>query len=214
VAGGDTLYVQIKENSSTVWQNVSGGIYTGNSGGVWATLTYVPLPDIAGQNINLGFYLATNGGSAPGWYIDNILIKNTVSNPAPVAIAPTTVTQNSFRANWNAVSGALSYRLDVSTSSGFSSFVPGYQDLNLSTNYCDVSGVNPGSSYYYRIRAVHAAGLSDNSNLIYVLTLPPNPVASSSTNLSAISFQPIGPPIPAPHPIGWMWPRITASRPL
>ena len=189
VAGGDTLYVQIKESSSTVWQNVSGGIYTGNSGGVWATLTYVPLPDIAGQNINLGFYLATNGGSAPGWYIDNIVIQYTVSNPAPVAIAPTTVTQSGFRANWNVVSGALSYRLDVSTSSGFSSFVPGYQDLNLSTNYCDVSGVNPGCSYYYRIRAVHAAGLSDNSNLISVLTLPPNPVAANSSNLSAISFQ-------------------------
>jgi hypothetical protein len=38
---------------------------------------------------------------------------------APVPLAGTAITSNSFTANWEAVSGATSYRLDVSTSSTF-----------------------------------------------------------------------------------------------
>ena len=47
----------------------------------------------------------------------------------PVAIPATTVIFNGFTANWNAVSGATGYRLDVSTDAGFGSYVPGYEDL-------------------------------------------------------------------------------------
>jgi phosphodiesterase/alkaline phosphatase D-like protein len=81
------------------------------------------------------------------------------------------VTATSFRANWNAVSGATGYRLDVGTESSFNNYVPGYQDLNVgnSTSY-DVTGLSANTSYYYRLRAYNGNGTSPNSNVISVKT--------------------------------------------
>src|ERR1043166_1468292 len=50
--------------------------------------------------------------------------------PAPDAWA-TNVASYSFTANWSKAYFATGYRLDVSTSSSFSTFVPGYQNLNV-----------------------------------------------------------------------------------
>jgi len=57
-------------------------------------------------------------------------------------------TRSSFLASWNSVSGATGYRLDVSISSSFSSYVSGYQDLDVgnATNRI-VSGLRPGTIY-------------------------------------------------------------------
>src|SRR5204863_6188792 len=43
----------------------------------------------------------------------NVIAQITVADP-PVAIAASAVTTTSFTANWNATTGAASYRLDVS----------------------------------------------------------------------------------------------------
>src|SRR4030095_6100030 len=47
---------------------------------------------------------------------------------APTALNATNVTASSFTANWNGVTGATGYRLDVATNSSFTSHVSGYQD--------------------------------------------------------------------------------------
>src|SRR3954471_886840 len=61
-----------------------------------------------------------------------------------------TPTRSTFLAKWQAVRGATGYRLDVSTSPLFDSFVGNYRDLDLGkvTNQI-VSGVEPGMRYYY-----------------------------------------------------------------
>src|SRR5207302_7326409 len=43
---------------------------------------------------------------------------------APTALKATNETASSFTANWTSVSGATGYRLDVSTNSSFTSYVP------------------------------------------------------------------------------------------
>jgi hypothetical protein len=68
-------------------------------------------------------------------------------------------TRSSFLANWNIVRGATDYRLDVSTSASFNSYVTGYQDLDVGVVTSRiVSGLSPGTTYYYRIRAYDSAG--------------------------------------------------------
>jgi hypothetical protein len=69
------------------------------------------------------------------------------------------------------VAGATTYYLDVATDVGFTSFVPGYNNLNVGnvTSY-NVTGLNCGTTYYYRVRAGNSCGTSPNSNSISVTT--------------------------------------------
>jgi phosphodiesterase/alkaline phosphatase D-like protein len=91
---------------------------------------------------------------------------------APTAKAATSVTTTSFTANWSSVSGATSYRLDVSKSSTFSSFVSGYQSLNVgNVTSRNVTGLTTKTTYYYRLRASDSGGTSVNSNVVHVTTL-------------------------------------------
>ena len=120
----------------------------------------------------------------------NVQPVTTTAPPDPPSnLSTTEITQTSFRASWNAVNGATSYKLDVSTNISFSSFVPGYNNLTVNNMTKVVSGLNPGSMYYWRVRAVNANGTSGNSNIITVLTVPPNPVATDATTITNTSFQ-------------------------
>ena len=74
---------------------------------------------------------------------------------APVASAATTITTTSFNANWGSVTGATGYRLDVSTTSGFTTFVTGYNNLSLTATIKSVTGLTDGTNYYYRVRGKH-----------------------------------------------------------
>jgi hypothetical protein len=93
--------------------------------------------------------------------------------PAPVATAATNIQSTSFSANWNASAGATGYRLDVATDSGFTSFVTGYNNLDVGNvlTYSVSSNIFPGTTYYYRVRAYNGNGTSGSSNTINLTTL-------------------------------------------
>ena len=96
------------------------------------------------------------------------------SAPAtPVATAATNVGSASFTANWNSVSGATSYVIDVATDENFSNMVSGYNNKNVgNTTSADISVPNIGNqTYYYRVRAVNSSGQSLSSNVITVNTI-------------------------------------------
>ncbi len=95
-----------------------------------------------------------------------------VSAPlTPVATAATNITGTSFTANWNAVADATGYYLDVDDNADFSSPITGYNNLDVSDVLTyNVTGLNPVTTYYYRIRAYNAGGTSDNSNVINLTT--------------------------------------------
>jgi phosphodiesterase/alkaline phosphatase D-like protein len=81
------------------------------------------------------------------------------------------VTASSFNANWTNVSAATGYRLDVAINSSFTSFVAGYQDLDVgNTTSRNVTGLAANTFYYYRVRAYNTNGTSLNSNVISAKT--------------------------------------------
>ncbi len=92
-----------------------------------------------------------------------------------------------FDADWSTTTGAQGYYLDVSTVSDFSSFVSGYNNLDVgNVTHKVVSGLTANTTYYYRIRAYHDGGddgadfTSGNSGTNSVTTLVEAPTTQVS----------------------------------
>ena len=82
-------------------------------------------------------------------------------------------TRSSFMASWGDVTGANGYLLDVSTSDSFSSYVEGYHELDVGkVTGRLVTGLNPGTTYYYRVRPHGGAGAGNYSRVTTATTVP------------------------------------------
>lgn len=114
--------------------------------------------------------------------------KSTTTVPSPpTAVAAEEITQGSFKAKWEAAEGATAYRVDVSLDN-FASIMQSYNDVPVTGTSLTVNGLNPGTTYQYRVRAINTSGTSANSGIIEVLTVPANPVLAQASNVTSTSF--------------------------
>jgi len=78
-----------------------------------------------------------------------------------------------FSANWHRVSDAIDYRLDVSTTNTFATYVYGYQDLSVgNVTSFPLTGLIANTTHYYRVRAFNGSATSTSSNVKNVEAKP------------------------------------------
>lgn len=107
----------------------------------------------------------------------------------PVALSATEVRKREFTANWEMVENADYYLLDVAIDENFSNIVSGYQGLDVgNVTSHNITGVNPGTEYFYRVRAVTNDLIGINSETISTITFPDTPTAVDASDLSVVSF--------------------------
>lgn len=87
----------------------------------------------------------------------------------PTVDVATDITPTSFVANWKAVSGAISYQLDVAADQAFTELLSQYANCSVAGTSQSVTGLKPNTSYYYRVRAYNGSS-SSNSVTITVNT--------------------------------------------
>lgn len=127
-----------------------------------------------------------NGGDASGCNTVNAF--TTCDLPvAPVTSAASGIQCGQFTANWAPSTNAGGYFLDVSTSNTFSSFVPGYNNLNVgNVTSATVSGLSIGTTYYYRVRGFNACGTGTSTGSTTVTTTPVPAVPSVGIGSSPV----------------------------
>jgi hypothetical protein len=147
---------------------------------------------------------------APGYFLDTgiavVIIAGQTTNegwfltpipppPAPTLIAPSNNASNvstSPTISWNSATNATSYRLQVSTSSGFVSIA--YDQSGLSALQATVSGLSNNTIAYWHVNAANVSGTSIWSPMWSFTTIPspPNPpsLVSPSDSASDISLAP------------------------
>jgi len=106
-------------------------------------------------------------------------------------VSPPRPTRSSFMATWKPVSGAEGYLLDVSTSSAFDKYVDGYHDLDVGdATGRVVTGLNRGTTYYYRVRPYGVRSIAGYSETMAVPTDPTTGLTIQATFDSSITGQP------------------------
>ncbi|WP_197062227.1 GEVED domain-containing protein [Flavobacterium rivuli] len=90
----------------------------------------------------------------------------------PAAATSPAVGITSFRAQWTASATAgVTYEIDVATNTGFTTFVTGYQALNVGTDlFKDITNLTQGTTYYVRVRAQSGACYSAYTSTLTINT--------------------------------------------
>jgi len=133
----------------------------------------------------------------------------TVATPpaSPTATVATNLLGTGFTANWGGIAGATDYRLDLSTSSSFGTYVAGNQDRDVGTvTTFAVGGLASNTTYFYRMRALGPGGTSGNSNVVQLTTLPiitTQPASQVAVATTTVTFSVVVSPGTAPLTYQW-----------
>ncbi len=148
--------------------------------------------DVTGLVLNTTYYYRVRAYNLSQTSVSSNTIVQRTSTPPddPIATVATAIGLDTFTANWDAATGAVGYYLDVATDSLFASKVTGYDNRDVgNVTSCIVRGLSSNTQYYYRVRAYdNHLILSGYSNTVSVKTLLDPPVATTATNITAISF--------------------------
>lgn len=127
------------------------------------------------------YYVRLRAVNASGISGNSATYQQLLIPPAPSARASSGATAVAFTANWIQALGATAYAIDVADNPGFNPTLPGYTGLATTSTSISVTGLSPGQTYYYHVKASNSSGTSDWSSTISALTAPQPPLAIDAT---------------------------------
>jgi hypothetical protein len=144
---------------------------------------------VTGLNAGVTYNIRVRADNPSGSSV-NSNTQTVLTIPAnPTGLMVSAVTSNGFTLNWSDVTGASSYRADISVD-GFSNFVE--QDVSATGTSHSFTGLSPETLYEVRLRSINASGESGNSSSISFSTFAGEPVGAPSnlifSNVANTSF--------------------------
>ncbi len=144
--------------------------------------------NVIGLTANQTYYCQLRAANSAGTSGNsNVIIALTIP-PTPVAIAASSVFNSGFTANWNALVGLSNYFVDVASDAAFVSILGGYNNFPVTTNLLAVTGLNSGTTYYYRVRSQNSTSSSPSSNIVSQITIPLAPTGLASSSVGSTQF--------------------------
>jgi hypothetical protein len=136
-------------------------------------------------------YVGFTGGSGGESAIQNILTWTYSPTSSNVPAAPSSLTAAAASGTqvnlaWTSNStNQTGYQIDRATDSGFTQNLVTQTASASATSFVD-TGLTPGTTYYYQVRAINAAGSSANSDAVSVI-LPVPPAAVSNLQILRVT---------------------------
>lgn len=200
-SGSPTGYLVLRRSGAAPTGNpVDGTAYTvGNSIGDGSVVAVGSGVSVAESGLSNGTnyqyrIFSFNGSAATLNYLTASPLTGSTATlcAAPVFNATSSVTQTSLTLSWPAVTGATSYKLEIS-SDDFVSFFASYSPKTIAIGTDpiseSVSGLSPGVNYKFKVRAVNSTGESANGTS-QMITRPATPVIGTiqSSTLTQTAF--------------------------
>ena len=168
-SGSPELSGTVDDNDAAISLEVGGGSYpvTNDGSGNWVLPAGTITPDLVADVYDVTVSatdLAGNTGTDAT--VDELIVVG-----APQATAASSVEPFAFTANWAASPGISTYALEVSGNDTFTDLLPAYANIAVSGTAQLVTGLEYGTDYFYRVRAILAVGdTTGYSNVISVQT--------------------------------------------
>ncbi|MBD1397730.1 T9SS type A sorting domain-containing protein [Pontibacter sp. JH31] len=163
-------------------------------------------PSSSKQNFNSAGVVITTDAEAG--VVEGVLLNDNATPPptvpnAPVLASPAngaTGIESSSTLSWNAAAGASTYRVQVATSTTFTSNV--YDQNGIVGNSIQVNDLSNGTTYYWRVQASNSVGNSGWSDVWSFSTINnPTPTVPAVPSLVSPSHEATG--IALPPTLNW-----------
>ncbi|MGO8748886.1 MAG: beta strand repeat-containing protein [Thermoguttaceae bacterium] len=182
---GDTMQVTMNYDGSNLTVTINDP-----TDGASATQTYaINIPStVGGSTAYVGFTAGSGGLTATQNILTWTYSPITVSPNAPSGLGASPASATSISLNWtNNATDQTGFHLDRATDAAFTQNLI-TQTLPATPNtFTDTyTGLAPGNTYYYRLRAFNSTGDSGNSNVVSVTIplAPPKPTNQQVTNVT------------------------------